>query len=115
MSFEKTTTRQTEGAGEIPHEQERGEAKSRPGAREPGRKRQTTGRNVQQEKKGKVRATAADGSDTASKRSGRQITKPLGSGKKPRRPRTGKSAHAGSRRSRSVSNRKNSRSSATAP
>jgi hypothetical protein len=111
-SFKKTMIVHRDNAGEAPHEQEQGESKRRPGARDVRRNRSTVrGRNRQQEKKGKVAAAAAAPAD----RSTGHITKPKGSGKAKRRPRSGKSARAGSRRSRSSSTRKETRSSATAP
>lgn len=109
-SFEKTRVFASDGAGDYPHEQERGETKARPGARDVKRRRATVGgRSVQQEKKGKVSPTIADIDGSRG-----QITKPKGRGKAKRRPRLGKSTHKGSRKSRSPSVRKDTRSRATA-
>ena len=111
-SAERTTTQHANGAGDMPHEQEQGESKRRPAARDVKQRRATVaGRNRQQEKKGKTRAATVDQDEV---RPGRQPTKPKGRGKAKRKPRTGKSARAGSRRSRSPSTRKNTRSRATA-
>jgi hypothetical protein len=69
---------------------------------------------MQQEKKGKISPPDAGAYSPAKDGPGHQITKPIGRGKAKRRPRLGKSTHAGSRKSRSSSTRKNTRSKATA-
>ena len=116
-SFEKRTMRQSDTAPEMPHEQERGETKRRPGARDVKRRRVTVGgRNVQQEKKGKMTPVRADVYESSrdqeagagqGKLVGRR--KSVGRGKSARKPRLGKSANKGSRHSRSASVRKNTR------
>ena len=110
-SFEKTTIDWSPTAGEAPREQEQGESKARPGARDVKRPRATVrGRTRQHEKQGKVRSRAEETEQPMG-----QITKPKGRGKAKRRPRLGKSTRKGSRKSRSPSVRKNTRSRATAP
>ena len=111
----RTITCQTDTAPDMPHEQERGEAKRRPGARNATPRRATArGRNVQQEKKGKMspaRADVYEKSRNEGPRTGKLVArrKSSGLGKAARKPRLGKSAKKGSRRSRSPSVRKNTR------
>ena len=114
-SFKKTTLRRSDTAPDMPHEQERGETKRHPGMRNIKRRRATVdGRNLQQEKKGKMHPAVADVYESSrDDASASGTTKPIARGKLARRPRTGKSAKKGSRRSRSPSTRKNTRSKAT--
>jgi hypothetical protein len=108
-SFRKTTTRQSMKAPKMPHEQERGESKSRPGARDEKRRR-TRGENMQQEKSGKApRSTQALWDESDENKPARGTRTKLGR----RKARTGKSTRSGSRRSRSAGTAKNTRSSAT--
>jgi hypothetical protein len=106
-SSHKTTTRHTMKAPNMPHEQERGESKSRPGARDP---KQTRRGNIQQERSGKTPRSTEDLWNEAGE------NKPVrGTRTKPgrRKARNGKASRSGSRRSRSASAAKNTRSSAT--
>src|SRR5438067_2544338 len=92
-SFEKTTIRSSDTAPDMPHEQNRGDAKARPGAREVRRRPGTGSRNVQQEKQGKaLPAPAGVYESSRDDESAVGTTKSAGRGKLGRKPRTGKSA-----------------------